>query len=109
MPKRNGTKVWSSDLQTYNPRPKRTVTPNPHAETPAQTQPPPQVAPYDKWFRAEVAQALEEADNPATLWLDNATVMAQSAQRRASWSFAIAVSDSAAHHPARLARLEPSS
>ena len=60
-----------------------------------------QPADYDKWFRAEVMQALQEADNPATLWLDNATVMAESARRRADWGSAKAISDSAAHRPER--------
>lgn len=40
---------------------------------------------YEKWFRAEVAQALQEADNPATHWMDNAAVLAESVQRRAHW------------------------
>lgn len=44
-----------------------------------------QAAAYDKWFRAQVAQGLQEADDPATVWLDNSTVMAQSAERRAQW------------------------
>jgi len=44
-----------------------------------------QAAAYDKWFRAEVAQGIQEADDPATVWLDNNTVMAQSAERRAQW------------------------
>lgn len=44
-----------------------------------------QAASYDQWFRAEITQALQEADNPTTLWLDNATVMAESAERRAQW------------------------
>ena len=44
-----------------------------------------QAAAYDKWFRAQVAQGLREADDPSTVWLDNSTVMAQSAERRAQW------------------------
>jgi hypothetical protein len=31
---------------------------------------------YDKWFRAEVAQALKEADNPNTQWRTTREVMA---------------------------------
>ena len=44
-----------------------------------------QAAAYDKWFRAEVAQGIQEADNPATVWLDNSAVMAESAARREQW------------------------
>ena len=78
-------KGWSTGLQTSNPRTKGTTAPNPHTEASTQTQLLSHVAPYDKWFRAEVMQALQEADNPATLWLDNATVMAESARQRADF------------------------
>ena len=44
-----------------------------------------QAAAYDKWFRSEVAQGIQEADDPATLWVDNDAVMADSAERRAKW------------------------
>lgn len=44
-----------------------------------------QAAAYDKWFRAEVAQGIQEADNPATPWVSNEAVMADSAERRAQW------------------------
>ena len=64
-------------------------------------------ADYEKWFRAEVALALQEADNPATLWLDNATVMAESARKRADWGSAKAVNDSATRHHERSARWVP--
>lgn len=101
MPKKIDPEGWSTDLQTSNPRAKGTTTQNPHSEAPTQTRLRSQVATYDKWFLAEVAQALKEADNPATLWLDNATVMAESARRRADWGSAKAISDSAAHRPER--------
>ena len=42
-------------------------------------------AAYDKWFRAQLAQALKEADDPATVWLSNAEVNIQNAARRAEW------------------------
>lgn len=44
-----------------------------------------QAAAYDKWFRAKVVLDVQEADNPATVWLDNSAVMAASAERRAQW------------------------
>jgi len=44
-----------------------------------------QAAAYDKWLRAEVAQGIQEADDPVTAWLDNSTVMTESAARRAQW------------------------
>jgi hypothetical protein len=44
-----------------------------------------QAAQHDTWFRAQVAQALKEADDPATVWLSQDEVKARSAQRRAAW------------------------
>ena len=44
-----------------------------------------QAAAYDKWFRSEVAQGIQEADDPATPWVDNDAVMADSVERRAKW------------------------
>jgi hypothetical protein len=45
-----------------------------------------EAAAHDKWFRAQVEQALQEADDPATVWLSNEEVKAHSAARRAEWS-----------------------
>lgn len=42
-------------------------------------------AAYDKWFSAEVEQAIKEADDPATKWVSNEAVKAKSAKRRAAW------------------------
>ena len=44
-----------------------------------------QAAAHDKWFRAQVEQALQEADDPNTVWLSNEEVKAHSAARRAGW------------------------
>lgn len=44
-----------------------------------------QAAAHDKWFRAQVEQALQEADDPKTIWLSNEEVKANSAARRAEW------------------------
>lgn len=40
---------------------------------------------HDNWFRAQVEQALTEADNPTTAWLSNEEVTTHSAARRAEW------------------------
>lgn len=40
---------------------------------------------HDRWFREQVAQAVEEANDPATQWVSNEAAMAQSAKRRAAW------------------------
>jgi hypothetical protein len=40
---------------------------------------------HDAWFRAEVAQALVEADDPSTVWVSNEEAKAQSAVHRAQW------------------------
>ena len=40
---------------------------------------------HDRWFREQVAQAVKQADDPATHWVSNETVMAESAKRRAAW------------------------
>lgn len=44
-----------------------------------------EAAAYDKWFSAEIDQAIKEADDPATKWVSNATVKAESAKRREAW------------------------
>ncbi|MDX8379673.1 MAG: hypothetical protein R8K48_06465 [Gallionella sp.] len=45
-----------------------------------------EAAARDKWFCAQVEQALQEADDPATVWLSNEDVKAHSAVRRAEWA-----------------------
>lgn len=42
-------------------------------------------AAYDKWFSAEIDEAIKEADDPATIWVSNEMVKAESAKRRAAW------------------------
>jgi hypothetical protein len=44
-----------------------------------------EAAAYDAWFRAEVQQALREADDPDTVWVTNEEVERESAERRARW------------------------
>lgn len=45
-----------------------------------------EAAAHDKWFRTQIEQALQEADDPVTVWLSNEEVKMQSAKRRAEWS-----------------------
>jgi hypothetical protein len=45
---------------------------------------------HDKWFRAEVEQALQEADDPATEWIPHAVVKADMAKQRAELKARIA-------------------
>lgn len=45
-----------------------------------------EAAAHDKRFRAQVEQALTEADDPATVWLSNEEIKAHSAVRRAEKS-----------------------
>jgi hypothetical protein len=40
---------------------------------------------YDAWFRAEVEQALVEADAPDAEWISNDAVMEESRRLRAIW------------------------
>lgn len=42
-------------------------------------------ASYDDWFRAEVEEALREADDPNTVWIPHEEVMRRTAERRAKW------------------------
>ena len=44
-----------------------------------------EAAAYDKWFRAQVEQSLQQANDPNTVWLSNEEVVAASAKRRAAW------------------------
>jgi len=45
-----------------------------------------EAAAHDKWFRAEVEQAIKEADDPATAWVSNEDVKKHSAAHRAKWA-----------------------
>jgi len=40
---------------------------------------------HERWFQEQVGQAVKEAEDPATQWVPNKDVMAQSAKRRAAW------------------------
>ena len=44
-----------------------------------------EAAAYDKWFSAEIDQAIKEVDDPATQWVSNEAVKAESAKRRSAW------------------------
>lgn len=45
-----------------------------------------EAAAYEKWFSAEIDQAIKEADDPTTQWISNDEVKAESVKRRAMWS-----------------------
>ena len=40
---------------------------------------------HDRWFRDQVEQAINEADDRTTQWVSNDTAMAEGAWRRAAW------------------------
>lgn len=44
-----------------------------------------EAAAHDAWFRAEVRQAIKEADDPNTVRLSNEDVERESAERRTQW------------------------
>lgn len=44
-----------------------------------------EAAAHDVWFRAQVEQALIEADDPNTVWISNEEVERESEKRRAKW------------------------
>ncbi len=48
------------------------------------------VAAHDAWFRAEVEQALSEANGSAARWIPQEEVKRQSASKRAAWQAAAA-------------------
>jgi hypothetical protein len=39
---------------------------------------------YDKWFRAEIAKAIKEADDPTSKWVSNEESKASWAKKRAA-------------------------
>ena len=43
-----------------------------------------QSAAHDKWFRAQVEEAINEADDPATVWVSNEDAKVQWAKKRAA-------------------------
>lgn len=44
-----------------------------------------EAAEHDRWFREEVAKALQEADDPTTRWVSHDEAKRQSASWRAKW------------------------
>ena len=49
-----------------------------------------EAAAHDKWFREQVAQAIKEADDPATEWVPHEVVKADMARQRAALKARIA-------------------
>jgi hypothetical protein len=44
-----------------------------------------EAAAHDAWFRAEVRQAIREADDPNAVWISQEDVERESAEREAAW------------------------
>jgi hypothetical protein len=43
-------------------------------------------ADHDKWFRVQVEKAVEQANDPDTVWVSHEEVQAMSLKRRATWA-----------------------
>lgn len=59
------------------------VTRKPHLDASERMKRAHEAAAYDEWFREEVAQALVEADDPATQWVSHDEVKLDWAKQRA--------------------------
>lgn len=77
-----GLAVGSFDVKDWNPEDRSTARTRPdRAEALKRTH---EAAEYDKWFRAEVAQGLIEADDPNTQWVLNEEAEAGWEKKRAA-------------------------
>lgn len=54
-----------------------------------------EAAAYDNWFREQVGEAIREADDPATVWVSNASAKKGWAKKRAELAARIAAGDKA--------------
>ena len=76
-----GIQEFKTDTRQFDPA---ALKPTPHradaAERMRQTH---AAAAYDKWFRAEVAEGIKEADDPATEWISHEDVKKSWAIKRA--------------------------
>ncbi len=76
-----GLFVGDFDTVGWNPEQKRITRTRPdRAEALKRTH---QAAEHDKWFRAQVEEALEEADDPNTKWISHEDAKASWAKKRA--------------------------
>ena len=76
-----GISRFDTDTSNFDPEggPKRRTRPDSSAALKRAHE----AAEYDKWFRAEVAQAIKEADDPATEWVSHEDAKASWAKKRA--------------------------
>lgn len=80
--KQIGIEHFKTDTKQFDP----TVAHVKRADTSERLRKAHEAAAHDTWFRAQVEQGLKEADDPATQWVSNDAVMAESAKRRDVWS-----------------------
>lgn len=78
--KQIGIEQFKTDTRQFDP----TVTTIKRADTSERMRRAHEAAAHDVWFRAQVEQAIIEADDPNTQWVSNETVKAASAKRRAA-------------------------
>lgn len=85
-----GISRFDLDAADYDPDggPKRRTRP----DTSAALKRAHEAAEHDKWFRAEVQAAINEADDPATEWVSHEVVKADAARQRAALQARIAKS-----------------
>jgi hypothetical protein len=76
-----GMTHFDIDITDYDPASVKTYSRPDRSEALKQAH---QAAAYDDWFRAQVQEALQEADNPDTAWLTNDQVKAEFAKKRAA-------------------------
>lgn len=79
--KQLGIRKFEVDASSYDPD--RTSRPRMRADAAERLRHTHQAAAHDKWFRAEVENALQEADDPNTEWIPHEVVKADMAKQRA--------------------------
>ncbi|OIN91895.1 MAG: hypothetical protein AUJ20_09570 [Comamonadaceae bacterium CG1_02_60_18] len=80
--KQIGIDTFKTDTKQFDP----TVTHIRRADTSQRMRKAHEAAAHDAWFRTQVEHGLQEAQDPNTPWVSNASVKAMSAKRRAAWS-----------------------
>jgi len=76
-----GISRFDVDATQYDPATVQTYTRPDRAEAMRQAH---EAVEHDKWFRQQVAQALQEADDPATVWIPHDTAKADMQRQRES-------------------------
>jgi hypothetical protein len=78
-----GVGISRFDVDTADYDPEGGPRPRARPDTSAALKRAHQAAEHDKWFRAQVAEAIREADDPATEWVSHEAAKASWAKRRA--------------------------